>query len=70
MVTNNNSERVPRIEARVPNTETNSTRNSTGRRNFRNTGPSSRAIKKIAGETKDVEVVLTLITKQYQSRLI
>lgn len=65
MAANNNTEGVPRAEARAPNTETNTLRNRSSRRNFRNAGPSSRVIRDFSGETKDVETVLTLVTEKF-----
>ena len=53
---------TPRGEAQPPNTDTNARRPS--RRNFRNVGPSNRSIRDFAGETKEVEAVLTLVTEQ------
>ena len=64
MAANNNTEGFPRAEACAPNTETNTSRNRSSWRNFRNAGPSSRAIRYFAGKTKDVEAVLTLVTEQ------
>ena len=64
MAVDNNTEGIPRSEAHAPNTETNTSRNRSSRRNFIKAGPSSRAIRDFAGETKDVEAVLTLVTEQ------
>ena len=54
---------IPRAEASPPNTDNNSPRRPS-RRNFRNAGPGNRAIRDFAGETKEVEAVLTLVTEQ------
>ena len=45
MAANNNTERGPREEYRAPNTEPTTSINRSSQRNFRNAGPSSRAIR-------------------------
>ena len=66
MAENVNAPEIPRAGTPPPNTETNARRN---RRNYRNAGTNNRAIKDFAGETKDVEAVLTLVTEQVDKRV-
>ena len=67
MANNTNAEEVPRTYAPTPARESTTTRHRTGRRNFRNAGSkvsNNREIRDFSGETKDVEAILTLVTKQ------
>ena len=59
-----NAEEASRAEAPPPNRKTNSTRNRSGKRIFWNSGASKRSIRYFAGETKEVEAFLTLVTEK------
>ena len=64
MAYNANAEEVSRTEDSTPNRESNTKRNRTGRRNVRNAGSDNRQIRYFSGETKDIEVILTLVTNK------
>ena len=64
MAANAIAEELPRTDDPTPNRESTTTRNRTGRRNFRNAGSNNRKIGDFSGEKKDIEAVLNPVTEQ------
>ena len=67
MADNANADEVPRTDSPTPDRQSTTTLNRNGRINFINAGSkvsNNKEIRDFSGETKDVEAIFTLVTKQ------